>query len=306
MAPPLSPTSTPSRSSLALGYATIYLIWGSTYLANRVAIETLPPFLMPGARFLAAGTLLAGWLWFRGAAPPSPRQIRDNAIAAVFLLGGTGLVVWAQQYIPSGLTALIIGASPLFFAVVEWAWPGGEAPSAIAGVALVTGFAGVTWLAAPWQSAGTGGLQLLPTMVILVGSLMWAVGGIFSRHLKARAHPLVGASVQMLIGGSLLLMVGSLLGEWSLFSWTYISARSFGAFAYLVIAGSLIAFPTFIWLMQHSSPSRVSTYAYVNPVVAVALGWLILDEPLGPRTLVSAAVILAAVALITTQQTVRK
>ncbi|HRE82701.1 MAG TPA: EamA family transporter, partial [Opitutaceae bacterium] len=287
-------------ASLVLGFAKIYLVWGSTYLANRIAIETLPPFLMPGLRFLIAGSMLTIGLVVSGNSWPTPRQWRDNALVGVLLLvGGTGLVVWGQQFIPSGLTALIIGASPLFFAIVEWVWPGGQPPTRWASLALLIGFGGVTWLAAPWQGTTEGGLAWGPTCVILIGSVLWAIGSIFSRHLRERAPPLVGATIQMLVGGSVLVLISAVRGEWDLVSWHTLSGRSLGALGYLVIIGSLVAFPTFVWLMQHCPPSRVSTYAYVNPVVAVALGWLIMDEPVTARTLAAAVVILGAVAMIT-------
>ncbi len=296
-------SSSPARSSIVLALATIYVIWGSTYLANKYAIESLPPFFMPGARFLIAGLLLSLWLAFRGARRPTRRQIWDNILVGQFLLvGGTGLVVFGQQFIPSGLTALIIGASPLFFVLVEWAWPGGESPTPVVGAALLLGFSGVAWLAAPWKGVTAGGLQLAPTLIILAGSVIWAIGSIYSRHIRDRASPLVGAAIQMLAGGAMLLLVSRLRGEWSAVSVDLVSLPSLAAFAYLIVAGSLIAFPTFVFLMQHCSPATVSTYAYVNPVVAVALGWLIANEPVGPRTIVSATVILAAVAIITLQK----
>lgn len=296
----VSASPSPTRTSLILGFATIYLVWGSSYLANKAAIETIPPFMMPALRFLIAGVILTLWLRYRGASWPTTRQLLDNALIGVFLLvGGTGLVVWGQQYIPSGLTALIIGASPIFFTLIEWAWPGGESPTPLVGVALLLGLGGVTWLASPWQDVSAGGLAWGPTGVILLGSVLWALGAICSRHVRHRAPPLVGATVQMLVGGTLLLLLGGLRGEWSQFSIDALSVRSISALSYLVIAGSLIAFPTFVWLMQHCAPSRVSTYAYVNPVVAVALGWAVDNEPLGPRTLASAAIILGAVAIIT-------
>ena len=301
--PPASLPSSPARSSIALALATIYLIWGSTYLANKYAIESLPPFFMPGARFLIAGILLSLWLAFRGARRPTRRQILDNVfIGQLLLVGGTGLVVFGQQFIPSGLTALIIGASPLFFVLVEWAWPGGQSPTPVVGAALLLGFSGVAWLAAPWKSVSAGGLQLTPTLIILTGSVIWAIGSIYSRHIRDRASPLVGAAIQMLAGGAMLLLVSNLRGEWSAVSIDLVSLESLAAFVYLIVAGSLIAFPTFVFLMQHCAPATVSTYAYVNPVVAVALGWLVANEPVGPRTIVSATVILAAVAIITLQK----
>lgn len=258
---------------------------------------------MPGARFLIAGILLGLWLAVRGTWRPTRRQFLDNfVVGQLLLVGGTGLVVFGQQFIPSGLTALIIGASPLFFVLVEWAWPRGQAPTPVVGAALMLGFSGVAWLAAPWKGMDGGGLQIVPTLIILVGSVIWAIGSIYSRHIRDRAPPLVGATIQMFTGGAMLLLISRLRGEWASVSIHLVSTESLAAFAYLIVVGSLIAFPTFVFLMQHCSPAAVSTYAYVNPVVAVALGWLIANEPIHARTVVSATVILAAVAIITLQK----
>jgi drug/metabolite transporter (DMT)-like permease len=298
-----SPTDEPSRSALLLAFATIYLIWGSTYLGIRVAVETMPPFLMAGARFIAAGGMLLIFLRLRGAKWPNRRQWRINAVIGSFLLlGGNGLVVWAEQKIPSGITALLIGVSPLFFVLVEWVWPGGKRPTATTSGALLLGFAGVAWLAAPWESTGSGALYLPGVMAILIAAALWATGSIYSRHAKHGLDPLLASALQMIGGGGALMIVAALHGDFVGFSLAAIASRSWFALAYLIAIGSLVGFSTFVWLMKHSSPARVSTYAYVNPVVAVFLGWLLLHEPIGPRTIVASAIIVAAVAIITTQK----
>lgn len=293
----------PSRSALLLAYAAIYLIWGSTYLAIRVAVESIPPFLMAGARFLIAGTILFTWLKLRGAAWPSARQWRTNTLIGTFLLlGGNGSVVWAEQYVPSGLTALLIGIGPLFIVLTEWAWPGGTRPGATTMVALLLGFAGVTWLAAPWENSSHGGLHLGGVAAILLGCVFWGVGSIYSRHAKHGADPFLASSLQMLGGGATLLVAALVHGDFSALHFSAIPPRAWGAFAYLIGLGSLVGFSTFVWLMRHSPPARVATYAYINPIVAVFLGWLLLSEPIGPRTLVASAIIIAAVAIITTEK----
>jgi drug/metabolite transporter (DMT)-like permease len=297
------PTPAPARSALLLAFAAIYLIWGSTYLAIRVAVETMPPFLMAGTRFLIAGTLLLTFLLWRGASWPAARQWRINALIGVFLLlGGNGLVVWAEQVIPSGLTALLIGVSPLFIVLTEWAWPGGTRPTGLTIAALLLGFAGVTWLAAPWENSAQGGLNPGRLAGVICSSAFWAIGSIFSRHEKHGANPFVASALQMLGGGAALLAAALVHGDFARLNLAGITPRSWAAFAYLIGAGSLIGFSTFVWLMKHSTPARVSTYAYVNPVVAVFLGWLVLGESIGPRTLVSSAIIVTAVAVITTQK----
>lgn len=298
-----APPTAPSRVALILAFTTIYLVWGSTYLGMRLAIETIPPFLMAGWRFIAAGALLFAYLKFRGADWPSARQWRVNAVVGTFLLlGGNGLVAWAEQFVPTGITALLIGISPLFFVLTEWAWPGGSRPGAVTLLALLIGFGGVAWLAAPWEDAAGGGLNLGGVAAILIASLSWSVGAIYSRHSKHGADPLMASAQQMLGGGVALAIAAAFHGDYARFEWLEVTARSWGALVYLILIGSLVGFSTFVWLMKHSTPARVSTYAYVNPVVAVFLGWLILDEPISGRTLVASGIILAAVAIITTRK----
>jgi drug/metabolite transporter (DMT)-like permease len=298
-----APAPHPSRTALLLAFAAIYIIWGSTYLGMRIAIETMPPFLMAAARFMLAGALLLALLKARGAPWPTARQWRINATIGTFLLlGGNGLVVWAEQTIPSGITALLIGISPLFFVLTEWAWPGGLRPSRITMAAMLLGFGGVAWLAAPWDSASGGALNHGGVAAILCACILWSFGSIYSRHARHGADPFLASALQMLGGGAALLVTASVHGDFAHLDVGAISLRSWNAFAYLVAVGSLVGFSTFVWLMKHSTPARVATYAYVNPVVAVFLGWMILDEPITPRTLIASAIIVAAVAIITTEK----
>jgi drug/metabolite transporter (DMT)-like permease len=296
----------PSRASVVLAFSAIYIIWGSTYLGIRIAIESMPPFLMAAARFLFAGSILFGFLKLRGARWPTRHQwIANGVIGTLLLLGGNGLVVWAELTIPSGITALLIGIGPLFIVLTEWAWPGGTRPTAITMVALLLGFAGVTWLAAPWQNASGGGLDPAGVLAIVGACVSWALGSIYSRHAKHGADPFFAASLQMLGGGAMLAILALLHGDFGQFNPTAITPRAWGAFLYLSAIGSLVGFSTFVWLMKHTSPARVATYAYVNPVVAVFLGWLILGEPITSRTIVASVIIIAAVAIITTEKSRR-
>ena len=297
-------TSSPasSRAPLFFAFAAIYLIWGSTYLAIRVAVETLPPFTMAGIRFVVAGALLYAWLAFKGRARATPRQWLDNTIVgALLLVGGNGLVVWAEQKIPSGITTLIISVSPLFMVLLDWTLPKGARPTwaTLAGLAL--GFGGLVLLigggvpgGAPLDLGRCGGLML--------ACISWSAGSLYSRYARDPADPLTASTLQMLLGGVLMFLVGVLRGETGDFHLSALTFRSLAAWSYLVVAGSLIAFPAYVYLLKHSTPARVSTYAYVNPVVAVFLGWLILDEPVGGRTLVASIIIVTAVAIITTQK----
>lgn len=293
----------PSRTALILAFAAIYIIWGSTYLGIRIAIGTMPPFLMAGTRFLLAGGILFAFLKLRGAPWPTMYQWRANGlIGTLLLLGGNGGVVFAELTIPSGITALLLGMGPLFIVLTEWAWPGGTRPTAITMGALLLGFAGVAWLAAPWENSASGGLNPVGLVAIVVACIFWAIGSIYSRHAKHGADPMLASSLQMLGGGFTLAVAALFHGDFGQFDLARISPRAWGAFAYLIGIGSLVGFSTFVWLMKHSAPARVATYAYVNPIVAVFLGWLILGEPIGPRTFVASVIIVAAVAIITTQK----
>jgi drug/metabolite transporter (DMT)-like permease len=211
-------------------------------------------------------------------------------------------VAWAEQYVPSGVTALIIGIQPVFMVTTEWAWPGGHRPARGVLVGMALGFVGVALLAAPWERSAHGAVSTPGVVAILLACVSWAFGSIYGRHAKPAAPPFVAAAAQMLCGSAALALVGGLRGEFGTIELEAITARSWTAFIYLVFFGSLVGFSTFVWLMKHSTPARVSTYAYVNPVVAVFLGWLILDEPVSPRTLLSAAIIVAAVVIVTTQK----
>ena len=300
--PPSPDARPPGRWALVVAFASIYLIWGSTYLGIRVAIETMPPFAMAAARFALAGLLLYAFLRWRGAPKPTAAQWRTaGVVGTLLLLGGNGSVAWAEQFVPSGITALIIGASPLFMVLTEWAWPGGSRPTAVVLTAMLIGLAGVTWLAAPWEAAGER-LHLGGLLAILGGSLAWSVGSIYSRHSKTGASPFMASALQMLSGSAALAVMAWLHGDWRAVDFASVTSRSWVAFFYLVAFGSLVGFSTFVWLLKHTTPARVSTYAYVNPVVAVFLGWALLDEPVSPRTLLASAIILGAVALITTRQ----
>ena len=293
----------PSRTSLLVAFAAIYLIWGSTYLGIRLAVEAMPPFLLAGARFIIAGALLFAFLMLRGAPWPTAQQWRINAIiGTILLVGGNGLVVWAQQFVPSGITALLLGVGPLFIVLTEWAWPGGLRPSAVTLGALLLGFGGVTWLAAPWERSAEGGLHAGGVAAILAACIFWAIGSIYSRHARHGAGPFLASSLQMLGGGAALLVSAWLHGEFPQLDLPAITLRAWFAFTYLVAIGSLVGFSTFVWLIKHSTPARVATYAYVNPIVAIFLGWLLLHEPVTSRTLIASAVIIAAVVIITVQK----
>jgi len=290
------------RFKLILAFAAIYLIWGSTYLAIRLAIETLPPFLMAGVRFVVAGVTLYGWARWRGA----PRPILTNWLAAaivggLMLLGGNGGVTWAEQRVPSGLTAVLIATVPLWIAILEW-MRGGTRPSGRVAGGLIMGLAGIALLVSPGELAGAKGIDLVGAAVLVVASLSWAIGSLYSRRARLPSSPLLATAMEMLCGGLLLLLAALITGQTADLDPSRISLQSVLALCYLIVFGSLVAFTAYIWLLRVTLPSHAATYAYVNPVVAVFLGWALGGEPLTARTLLAAAIIVGAVVIITASQ----
>lgn len=298
----------PSRTALIAGFAAIYLIWGSTYLGIRIAVETMPPFLMAGVRFLVAGGMVAGFIAFTRGLRATRAQWRDNAIIGGFLcLGGNGLVSWAEEKVPSGIATLIISAGPVFIVLMDWAVHAffkdgrrGTKPTPLTFVGLALGFVGLAILVGPSVLAGgIGRLDPARVLGLLGATLFWGVGMICMRYAHQPAEPFTASGIQMLCGSGWLLLTSLATGELARFDPAAVTSRSVIAWSYLVVFGSLIGFSTFTWLMKHSTPAKVSTYAYVNPVVAVFLGWLVLHEPVSPRIFVAAGIIIAGVAIIT-------
>jgi drug/metabolite transporter (DMT)-like permease len=279
------------RPAVWVALAALYLIWGSTYLGIEVAMRTMPPLLMLSLRFLVAGAVL--WLLVGRGQRPTLRHWRAAVmIGAALLLFGNGGVAIAQETIDTGTVALIVGSVPLWLALLDRVFLGQRlAPAAVAG--LVVGFGGVAFLA-----GGAGGGSLGGAAVVLVGSLAWAGGSLYARRAPAPERPLAGAALQMLAGGVLLGLAGLARGEAGQFEPAAVSGESVLALVYLIAIGSLVGFSAYVWLLRNAPTSLVGTYAYVNPVVAVALGTLVLGESLGARVLLGGGAILAAVILI--------
>jgi drug/metabolite transporter (DMT)-like permease len=300
----MSPTSSqPSLLRVGLALAAVYVIWGSTYLAIAIAIETLPPFWMAGARFVVAGALLYGWSLWRGAPQPTLAHWRSAAlIGGLLLVGGNGGVVWAEQYVSSGIAALLVSMVPLWMVLFRWMQPGGERPVARVWGGVALGFVGLALLIRPWESSGQGHISLLGVGALVLGCVSWAWGSIHSRRVSLPDSPTMATGLEMLCGGAMLLLVGVFAGEPAKLDLAAVSGRSLLALLYLITFGALVGFTAYIWLLRVANPVLVSTYAYVNPVVAVLLGWLILGEPVTGKTLAAAAVIIAGVVLITTAQ----
>ncbi len=280
----------------------IYLVWGSTYLAIRLAITSLPTFSMAGARFLIAGALLYGWGIFRGGKRPEARTLLPIAvIGALLLVGGNGLVVWAEHRIASGIAALLIATEPLWIAVLVPLVTRGRRPGLRTYAGIAVGLTGVFVLVGGvggMGGTGEGGIDIAGAFAVVVASFFWALGSLYSTRAKLPPSPWIATGSQMLAGGALLTLLGGAAGEWSSFEPAKVTASALWAFAYLVVFGSIVAFTAYAYLLRNARPTVVSTYAFVNPIVAVLLGWWIVDEPVNGRVVVAGALILAALLAI--------
>ncbi|MFY9528710.1 MAG: EamA family transporter [Candidatus Acidiferrales bacterium] len=292
----------PSLLKLAAAYAAIYFIWGGTYLAIRYAVEVLPPFLMMGTRHLIAGTLLYVTMRWRGA--PRPERIHwvGAIIAGSFLfLGDHGLLAWAEQRVPSGLAALLSATLP-FWMVAAARLKGTEPRLSVRALAgLTLGLAGVAFLVGPGALGQIGWSYLAGVGAILFGAILWVAGSLYARGAQLPSSPLLSAAMQMISGGALLFVAGILAGEAGRVHMNAVTPRSMLSLAYLILFGSIVAFGSYVWLLRVSSPSRISTYAYVNPLVAVFLGCSMAGEAVTWGTIVAAALILIGVALVNTR-----
>ena len=286
-----------SGLSIALGLACIYLVWGSTYLGMRVAIETLPPFLMGGVRFLLGGAVLLVWARAAGVPRPTARQWANAAVAGLFLfLGGNGGVAWAMdtEKVPSGLAALTVATTPAWMVVLDWAW-GGRRPRAVVGLGILVGLAGVGVLAG--GGADAGGVSVAGAVALTAASASWAVGSVFARHADLPRSPGLTTAMEMMTGGVGLAAAGAALGEHARFDPAGVSPASAVAFV-LLVAAAVLALSVYTWLLGVADPGLIGTYAFVNPVVAVLLGWAVAGEKLSGRVGAAAALVVLGVALI--------
>jgi drug/metabolite transporter (DMT)-like permease len=287
-----------SRLQIVAAFAAVYVLWGSTYLAIRFGVETIPPFLLAGVRHLTAGLVLFAWLRLRGTPKPEARHWRAAAVIGAFLLlGGNGLVTWAEQRVPSGLAALIVASVPIWMTLFDGI-ERRERPHGVVILGLAMGLAGLVFLVAPGNFAGGSQVEPLGAAALLAASLFWSIGSLRSRKATLPSSTLLATAMEMIAGGAILLVVSGLLREWQTFAPAAVSAKSLASLAYLIVAGSLLGFSAYTFLLGATTPARVSTYAYVNPLVAVFLGWALAGETVTARTLIAAAVIVAAVGLI--------
>ncbi|MGA3323848.1 MAG: EamA family transporter [Terriglobia bacterium] len=288
----------PSRAKIVLAFAAIYIIWGSTYLAIKFAVQTIPPFWMAGTRFLLGGSILYAFVRLRGTPPPLRRHwLAAAGVGALLLMGGNGSLVWAEQRVPSGLAAILLAMIPLWMVLLDSFRKSGPKLTLRVTGGLVVGLAGAGILVGPARLWGSSRVDLLGTTVLMFSAFCWAVGSLYSRGAKLPPSPFLAAAMEMLAGGAMLVVLG-LLAEGGQLHWRAISMRSAAGLLYLVAFGSLLGFTAYIWLLRMVSTSRVATYGYVNPVVAVFLGWALGGESISARELLAAGIVVGAVALI--------
>lgn len=285
---------------LVLAFAAIYVIWGTTYLAMRIAVDTIPPFAIAGSRFLVAGIFLIGLLRLRGVSMPTARQWKSAALTGCLLMiGGNGLVMWAIQKIPSGICAVVIATMPLWMTLFDWCFYKGPRPGWKVSIGLVAGLIGIVLLIGPGQLVSGQSTLHLPSMLAVVcAPIFWSIGSLHSRRVDLPKNVFVATAAQMICGGLVLLGLSFLMGESASLVWSAITWQSLAAVGYLAFFGSLVALTSYMWLLKNANASRVATYSYVNPVIAVFLGWLVLDEPITVQTLIAILVIISAVVLI--------
>jgi drug/metabolite transporter (DMT)-like permease len=286
------------RGRILAAFAVVYLVWGSTYLGIRIAVATLPPFLLSGTRFVVAGGLLYAWARARGAPAPARREwLAALWIGTLLVAGGNAVVGWAEQRVPSGLAALLVAGMPLWVALFQRVAPDGKPISASRLGGLVLGFLGLALLMFG-RGGGMSGVPLLGMASLVFASASWALGSVLTRRIRLPRDGMLASATSMLVGGAVACGVGLAGGELATFDPARVSAASVAAWAYLVVFGSMLAFTCFTWLVSVVDPALVSTYAYVNPVVALLLGWWLAGEPLGPRILVATPVILLGLVLV--------
>jgi len=296
-------SSAPALWLVLLAFATIYTVWGSTYLAIRFAIETMPPLLMAGVRFTLAGLILFAVMRVRDRSPLTRAHWRATALVGILmLLGGNGLVCWSEQTVPSGMAALMIATMPMWFTLLDWLVFRGPRPTARIVAGVLIGLTGMYVLIGPSDLAGER-IELGGAVGLLIACVFWTLGSLWSRRAKLPESSFTTTAMQMIAGGVALLLTGLAMGESSRVTVSALTAKSLLALGYLTVFGSLAALSAYVWLLKVSTPSRVSTYAYVNPVIAVLLGASLAEEPLTPRVWVAVGMIVGAVVLINTART---
>jgi drug/metabolite transporter (DMT)-like permease len=300
--------SSPNRFAILIAFAALYIIWGSTYLGIALAIRSMPPFLMAGARFFIAGVIMYAAARLTGAPKPDPATWRSALIiGGSLLLCGNGGVTISEKWVPTGLASLIVATVPIDIALLGWITGTGQRPVPFVWLGLAGGFIGVGLLIGPALTSPSPSNHLgLGMLILLLGSLIWSAGSLYTLKAKSSPSLFLAAGQQMICGGALLFLLGLPLGETHQFQFQNITAASIGAFTYLVLVGALIGYTAYFWLLRHCDPAKVATYAYVNPIVAVILGTFFNDEKLTERAMVAAVLIIGSVAVVITAQQLKR
>jgi drug/metabolite transporter (DMT)-like permease len=293
-----------ARWKTLLAFGIIYFVWGSTFLAIRIGVEEVPPFLLASIRFLIAGLALYLWMLLKGVRNPTAKQWGSaTLLATLIFVGDYGLLFWAEQRVPSGITAVMMATIPAFMALAEIIILRTQKLTLRLAIALGIGFCGVAVLVLRSLNLGGAPIDQVGAIVLIVGAINWSIASALARKLPLPQAKTMSSGAQMLVGGVLLGAVAALRGEYAVFHPAAVSGRAWLALLYLIVAGSIVGFTAYVWLLHHYSPTKVGTYAYVNPVVAVLLGYFAGGEPLGERTIVGSACVLASVVMITTAKT---
>src|SRR6266436_1102029 len=288
------------RWKTLLAFAIIYFVWGSTYLAIRVGVREVPPFLLAAMRFLVAGLVLYGWMIARGERSPSARQWTSASLLAILIFVlDYGSLFWAEQRVPSGIAAVMLATIPAFMALSEVVFLKTQRLTLRLGMALVIGIAGVAMLMAPWLRLSGAPIDTLGAAALIFASVSWSIASTLSRKLSLPASKVMSSGSQMLAGGVFLTLTAAALGEFQNFHPTTVSREVWLSLLYLIVAGSIIGFTAYVWLLHHESPTKVGTYAYVNPIVAVLVGYFLGGEALGLRTILGTLLVLVSVVVIT-------
>lgn len=292
-----------NRARVLVAFAAVYVLWGSTYLAIKYAVATIPPFVMGSARFIIAGLLLYAAARWRGAPAPDAREWRSAILTGVLMLAfGNGAVIWSEQTVPSSLVALIVATVPLWMVLIDWLRPRGVRPKPMMFVGLALGLLGIAVLIGRGAVTDSGRVPLGGALVLVGGSLSWALGSILTRRFGRPRNAFVFSALQMIAASVAFLIMALAFGDVRGFALAQVKPAAIAGFVYLIIFGSLIGYSAYVYLLGAVTPAKAATYAYVNPIIAVILGWAVAGEPIGARVVIAATVILAGVAIITTTQ----
>jgi drug/metabolite transporter (DMT)-like permease len=297
----------PPSWKILLAFSVIYFVWGSTFLAIRIGVHEVPPFLLAALRFFTAGLVLYVWLRLKGTPAPSPREwVSASGLGALIFLLDYGCLFWAEQRVPSGVTAVVLATIPVFIALLEIIFLRTQKLTVRLGLALIVGICGVAVLMNRSFSLGEAPIDRAGALALLVASATWSIATILTRRVPLPASKAMSAAAQMLTGGAMLFVLAAASHEFSEFRMGSVSWNAWFALIYLIIAGSIVGFTAYVWLLHYESPTKVGTYAYVNPVVAVGLGYFFGGEAVGARTLLGTLLVLVSVITITTARTIQE